>query len=161
MNQNILIDLTKCRDCESCTADCMYTFHPGNKGVMSILEMAVFAVSCRRCKDAPCVEVCPADALDKNDENMVVRWVNLCVACKSCVAICPFGTIMNDLFEPRKSICDYCELNGEINELLCVESCPENALKITDMEEDPENNLFRVHEKVLVKDYKWEKLAKL
>ncbi len=161
MSKKILIDLIKCRECETCTADCIYTFHPENKGIMSLHEMAVFAVTCKRCTDAPCVEVCPADALEKDEDKMVVRAVNLCVACKSCVAICPFGTIMNDLFEPKKSICDYCDLNGDVNELLCVNTCPEEALTITDMDEDPENNIFQINDKVLVKDYKWENLVEL
>lgn len=159
MNKKILIDLIKCRECETCTADCLYTFHPENKGIMSLKEMAVFAVTCRQCADAPCVEVCPADALEKRDDKMVERSVNLCVACKSCVSICPFGTIFNDLFEPKKSICDYCSLNGEVNELLCVKTCPEGALMLTDMDENPEENIYQINDKVLVRDYKWEKLV--
>lgn len=161
MGKKILIDLIKCRECETCTADCVYTFHPENKGIIALKELAAFAVSCRKCKDAPCINVCPADALEKNDDNMVVRAVNLCVACKSCVTICPFGTLLNDFFESKKSICDYCDLNGKDQELLCVKTCPVDALEVTERDESPEEHLYQINEKVLVRDYKWENLVEL
>ncbi len=161
MGKKILIDLIKCRECEACTAECAYTFHPENNGIIALKELAAFAVTCRKCVDAPCIEVCPAEALEKNEDNMVIRAVNLCVACKSCVAICPFGTLMNDFFESKKSICDYCDLNGDVKELLCVKTCPVEALSLTDREEDPEEHIYQINDKVLVRDYKWENLVEL
>ena len=159
MSKKILIDLIKCRECESCTADCIYTFHPDNKGITALQEMAAFAITCRKCSDAPCIIVCPADALEKQEDGVVDRAVNLCVACKSCVTICPFGTLMNDFFESRKSICDYCELNETTDQLLCIKTCPEEALVITEQEENPEEYIFKINDKVLVRDYKWERLV--
>ncbi|MBS0000383.1 MAG: 4Fe-4S binding protein, partial [Cyclobacteriaceae bacterium] len=156
MGKKILIDLITCRECKDCMADCAYNFHPDNKGIIALMELAAFAVSCRKCQDAPCIEVCPAEALEKTENNLVVRAVNLCVACKSCVTICPFGTLLNDLFESRKSICDYCELNGNVTDLLCIRTCPEGALRLTDEEENPAENIYQINDKVLVRDYKWE-----
>ena len=159
MGKKILIDLITCRECKECVADCAYTFHPGNKGIIALIELAAFAVSCRKCQDAPCIGVCPAEALERTENNLVVRAINLCVACKSCVAICPFGTMLNDLFEYRKSICNYCELNGDVKDLLCVRTCPENALMLTDRDENPAENIYQINDKVLVRDYKWETMV--
>jgi Fe-S-cluster-containing hydrogenase component 2 len=161
MGKKILIDLIKCRECGDCVADCTYTFHPGNKGIIALKELAAFAVSCRKCKDAPCVAVCPAEALEKNENEMLVRAVNLCIACKSCVTICPFGTMLNDLFESRKSICNYCEMDGTEKDLLCIRTCPEGALELTEQDEDPAKNIYQVNDKVLVKDYMWDKMVEL
>jgi formate dehydrogenase iron-sulfur subunit len=159
MGKKILIDLIKCRECSQCTADCFYTFHPGNNGIEALKELAAFSVSCRKCIKAPCIDICPASALEKTEDNFINRAVNLCIGCKSCVTICPFGTLLNDFFKSRKSICDYCDLNEEVTELLCVITCPVEALSLTDKEENPQENLYQVHDKVLIRDYKWENLV--
>ena len=99
MAKKLYIDMTKCRECEECVVECVYDHHPVNRGLKSLLETAAFQFTCRRCEDAPCIEVCPADALERNSEGMVERALNLCVACKSCVAICPFGTLMTQFFD--------------------------------------------------------------
>ena len=159
MGKKILIDLNICRECGTCQTDCAYDFHPGNKGIRSLLELAVFAYTCRKCESAPCITVCPEEALYKDDNNIVQRAVNLCVACHSCVAACPFGTMMNEFFESRKSICDYCDLANGTEELLCVKTCPEDALKLVDIEPDKEQNIYQLNEHVLIRDYPWEVLV--
>ncbi|HUX58485.1 MAG TPA: 4Fe-4S dicluster domain-containing protein [Bacteroidales bacterium] len=158
MNYKIQIDLMKCRTCSDCSVDCSYDYHPDNNGMKYLLEKAVFSFTCRRCEDAPCIEVCPVDALEKDSSGILTRATNLCIACKSCVTICPFGTMLNSFFEVRKSICNYCHLNGEVKKLLCVETCKEHALTITEKDENPDENIHRLNDKVLVKEFIWEKL---
>ena len=161
MGKKILIDLNKCRECDTCQTDCAYNFHPGNKGVRSLLERAVFAYTCRKCQSAPCITTCPEQALYKNDQGIVQRAVNLCVACHTCVTACPFGTLMNEFFEPRKSICDYCELDVGSEELVCIETCPKDALQIVDGGPDPQNHIYQLDEQVLIKDHPWEAMAQI
>lgn len=158
MGKKILIDLMQCRECESCQVSCEYDFHPANNGMHDLLESAVFMHTCRKCESAPCIEVCPADALEKSENGVIARAVNLCVACHSCVAICPFGTLFNDFFEKRKSICNLCDLDDHTVSLACVESCPEGALQLVDMEPSEAENLFSLNDRVLIKEHKWEKL---
>lgn len=158
MSKRILIDLTKCRECDACTVECVYPFHPGNNGINSLLEMASFQFTCRRCEDAPCIEVCPAEALERNRSGFVERATNLCVACKSCVTVCPFGTLMNHLFEVRKSICDFCHFDESTTSLRCIETCPRGALSFTDAVADEGADLYELDEKVLIKEYAWEKI---
>ena len=45
-------------------------FYPllNTNGLKTIRELATFRFTCRKCEDAPCINVCPADALEK-DEN--------------------------------------------------------------------------------------------
>jgi hypothetical protein len=68
--KKLFIDLDVCGSTENegkCTAECSYPFHPGNDGVISLLELAAYAVVCRQCESGNCVESCPKDALEKED----------------------------------------------------------------------------------------------
>lgn len=125
---------------------------------MALLEKAAFRFTCRNCEDAPCIDVCPVDALEKDKNGVIKRAINLCVACKSCIMACPFGTMMNNFFEVRKSVCDYCGLDDRSVKLLCIETCPAKALTLEDIDEDPGQNLHKMNDKVLVREIIWEKL---
>lgn len=125
---------------------------------MPLLEKAAFSFTCRKCEDAPCIDVCPVDALKRNKDGIIHRSAHLCVACKSCVVACPFGTMMNNFFEVRRSVCDYCGMNGSDVKLLCVESCPNKALTLIDSDEESGQNLHKLNEKILVREIIWDKL---
>ena len=158
MAKRLYIDMTKCRECEECVVECVYDHHPVNRGLKSLLETAAFQFTCRRCEDAPCIEVCPADALERNSEGIVERALNLCVACKSCVAICPFGTLMTQFFDYKVPKCDLCNFDEMSSTLRCMETCPKHALTFTEKEPDESKYIFELNDKVLVKEYPWEKL---
>lgn len=157
LHGKILIDLTKCRNCNDCKADCSYFYHPVNQGIKALLELASFAVTCRRCEDSPCMTVCPSGALEKDEQGIIHRSGNLCVACKSCVAICPFGTLMNDFFSYHSYACDLC-LHTEQGALLCLESCREKAISLSGMETADKKGIFPLGESVMVKDVDWATL---
>ncbi|MDR4988911.1 MAG: 4Fe-4S dicluster domain-containing protein [Bacteroidales bacterium] len=156
MSKRILIDMIKCRECGQCLAECIYPHHPDNKGVNALLEAAVFQYTCRRCEDAPCISVCRAEALERKGSEVVERSAYLCVACKSCVAACPFGTLMNQFFDVRKSVCDYCRFDEDTEELLCMKTCPKGALSFTEASPDEGSFLYELNDKVMVKEYAWE-----
>ena len=161
MTKRILIDLEKFRNTENRRSDeslpeAVVRSNPHGKGLVSIREWASFRFSCRRCTLSPCIDVCPADALEKDEEGMIVRAPNLCISCKSCVIICPFGTLMNDFFEyPRDRENDYDMMNEKEVELLMKEA-PEGAVSLTDQDEDPEQNIHRLTENILVRERTWE-----
>jgi phenylacetyl-CoA:acceptor oxidoreductase subunit 1 len=58
---------------------------PGNEALLT-----TFPVRCNQCKDAPCVEVCPAGASIKRDDGIVYIDNNKCVGCRYCVVVCPY-----------------------------------------------------------------------
>lgn len=156
MSKRILIDMIKCRECTQCHAECSYPHHPENNGVYALLEMTVYQLTCRRCEEAPCINICPAEALERNKNGVIERSAHLCVACKSCVTVCPFGTLMNQFFETRKSICDYCRFNEYTESLRCIDTCQRGALSFTDMEPDAGSYIFELNEHILVKEYAWD-----
>ena len=162
----ILIDLIKYRDCEARGCDTnvpegIISTFPEKGGRKPIRELAVFMWSCRRCDDAPCIEVCPEDALKKDENGMIIRSTNLCVACKSCVSICPFGTMMTDFYEYKRDESRYFDLNDsqELEEF--VNESPKGIVQYTEQDKDEDNNIFELMPGVLVRDHSWEELKKL
>ena len=111
----LVIDLQKCKQCGSCTALCSYKHHPDNRGIDSLLEKVRFALICRKCEIAPCVNACPRSALEKvptgeDEEAGVLRRASmLCTGCGSCAIACPFGTIYTELIPFVSSVCDLCK----------------------------------------------------
>ncbi len=162
MGKKILIDLAKFReaakDGEYNYGECTYDFHPDNIGMKDIVEKAMMRLTCRRCEEAPCINVCPAEALEKDDEGILVRATNLCIGCQSCVAVCPFGTLANRIITDKKSICDLCDFNDASKPLKCMETAPPGAITFTDAEPTEEEGIYQINEKVLVKEIKWEDL---
>jgi Fe-S-cluster-containing hydrogenase component 2 len=122
-------------------------------GLKTIRELATFRFTCRKCEDAPCISVCPADALGKAEDGVITRYTNLCVSCKSCVTICPFGTMMTDFFKHQRNRDLFYDLKDEKEMERFVKVCPEGTVSLTDDDELPEKNIYRLNEKVLVKDY--------
>jgi Fe-S-cluster-containing hydrogenase component 2 len=161
MKQKILIDLEKLRTAKDKRGDetppeGIYAPLLNHSGLKSIRELAVFRYSCRKCTDAPCISVCPSEALEKDSEGFITRAVNLCVACKSCVVACPFGTMMSDFFEYHRNKDNEYDLLDK-NELdLLIRDSPEGAIRLVEMEADPENHIYSLGEHILVKEQKWQ-----
>jgi formate dehydrogenase iron-sulfur subunit len=155
---NLLIDMIKLRSAmaedSSMSVPEAYFYPSVNlNGLKTIRELATFRYTCRKCEDAPCIGVCPSDALEKDEEGVVTRYTNLCVSCKSCVTICPFGTMMSDFFKHHRNRDLFYDLKVEEDVKRFVEACPAGTVTLTDDDEAPEKNIYRLNEKVLVKDY--------
>ena len=102
----LLIDSTKCADCDVCVTAC----HEEN-GVTSngrpetdaqwIRKVGLrdkrtgFAqtlpLMCQHCEDAPCVDVCPTGASFKRADGIVLVDKHTCIGCRYCVMACPFS----------------------------------------------------------------------
>lgn len=158
MSQRILIDMMKIREALSeqpnlALPEAFINSDPGTPGLKSLVELATFMYTCRKCKDAPCIDACRADALEKDREGIINRHTNLCVACKSCAVICPFGTMMTDFFRHHRNRDLFHDLTktGEIEKF--VASCPPGTVSVTDAREAPEENIYRLNEKVLIREF--------
>ena len=91
-----------------------------------------FALLCRRCVVASCVDACPFDAIERQEDGIIKRYNLRCVSCKSCAHACPFGTIYPEMLTfydlPYESVCEQC-LAGSDEEPACVASCGQGALE--------------------------------
>lgn len=153
--KRLYIDLDICNKCEKCSASCDYLYHPQNSGITSLREYATFAIFCRHCEEAPCVNSCYHNALEKQEDGVLKRYNMRCTSCKSCAIACPFGTILADFIPYLDSRCDYC-LNQQIKELPCAGSCPEHAVEIREVaQEDLENNIYLIGNNLAVHSRRW------
>lgn len=158
MAQKILIDLIKLRETLAENSDltlpeALFYPSPNTNGLKTIRELATFRFTCRKCEDAPCMGVCPAEALDKDEEGIITRYTNLCISCKSCVTICPFGTMMTDFFAHHRNKDLYYDLNEDKEVEKFIEACPAGIVTLTEKDEQPEEHIYRLNEKVLIREY--------
>jgi Fe-S-cluster-containing hydrogenase component 2 len=158
MAKKILIDMIRLREVMAENHDlsipeALFYPVPNSNGLKTIRELATFRFTCRRCEDAPCIAACPADALEKDSEGIINRHTNLCISCKSCVTICPFGTMMTDFFRHHRNRDLYYDLTDTSDMERFVAACPPGTVIITDSREAPEENIFKLNDKVLVKDF--------
>lgn len=157
--KRLFIDTEKLLELNPGDIKCEYLYHGENNGLLSIIEIAEFAVFCRQCPEAHCVKACPKDALERQPDGTVKRYNLRCVGCKSCVYACPFGTLFPETINYVTTHCDYCleqmEKNPEYKPL-CVESCPNGAIKFIEIEEEnPEEGIFVVGKHLAVKSMNW------
>ena len=85
-----------------------------------------FSIRCQQCDDAPCVYACLTGALsrDAEDGNIIVDEEK-CVGCWTCILVCPFAAIKQDINQRKTVRCDLCP--GE-DVPVCVINCPNEAL---------------------------------
>lgn len=156
MAKRLFIDLEICERCEECKVACAYFYHPQNEGVTSLREYATFATICRHCDEAPCVNSCYHNALERAEDGHLKRYKMRCTSCKSCSIACPFGVIMPDFIPYLDSKCDYCLWS--LDKLpLCAVSCPEKAIEVKEVEEDLEKNIYLIGEHLAVHTRKWSR----
>jgi len=153
-----LIDMIKLRDAMienpgMALPEALFYPSPNSNGLKTIRELATFRFTCRKCEDAPCIAVCPADALEKDEDGIIIRHTNLCVSCKSCVTICPFGTMMTDFFVHHRNRNLLYNLNDDAEAQKFIDACPEGTAYLTDDGESPEKNIYRLNDRILIKEY--------
>lgn len=153
--KKLFIDLDICNSdvCEECVIKCSYFFHPVNNGVISLIELATYALICRQCEEPHCVNSCPKDALEKQEDGTLVRHTVRCVSCRSCSHACPYGTIFPEILPNFGNICDYCQGREDYT---CVPTCPYGALAI--VEDDIEGeNVFELGSRLVVRSTHWDR----
>jgi len=159
--KRLLIDLDICSKCKECEVSCGYFYHPQGGFVSSLFEYATFATICRHCEQAPCVNSCYHDALERQPDGHLKRYSMRCTSCKSCTIACPFGVILPEYIPYLSSQCDYCIGRADKEPPLCVTSCPQRAVEFKEVQEDLENRIFLVGDRLAVKGTMWFREDKL
>ncbi|MCK4601436.1 MAG: 4Fe-4S dicluster domain-containing protein [Phycisphaerae bacterium] len=148
IEKRVLIDLDRCIECRSCAAACYYS-HSGMPIVnFARAGWALLPLICRQCKAASCVDVCPVEAMIRDEQGVVRRRLFRCIGCGSCARACPFGVIPNELGgtpagtkSPEHMTghqiakCDLCgDRIAENPDAVprCVAACPSGALMFAD-----------------------------
>jgi len=80
---------------------------------------------CNQCENAYCLTVCPAGAILRNKDGIVLIDHDKCIGCGLCAEYCPIKAVIIDP-DTRKAVkCELCQGNP-----LCVEACPTGALEL-------------------------------
>jgi len=165
MGKKLIIDLAECKPQSESGVRCSYKHHPDNKGIDALLELIRFALICRRCEAAPCIEACPVGALEKvpserrvpagrgGDDYGVLKRANmLCTGCGSCAIACPFGTVYTDLVPFPSSVCDLSKGRLKDGEKpLCVTTCEDGSIDYKEVDVSKEDDLVEVFEDIVVR----------
>lgn len=130
-------DFDKCTGCRVCELVCALenekAFDPklSRIKVLRLHQLVNMPVSCRFCEDAPCVRSCPREALTQSVKTGVILVDDTkCDLCGWCIGGCTHGAIFVNQDKKTVMICNLCE-----NMPMCVEWCPEDALRLMTQKE--------------------------
>lgn len=135
--KHITIDLDRCVGCRNCEYACSFQ-QTGDFGRMDSRIRVNFypetvtciPMTCMHCTDGWCMEVCPANAISRDEETGIVAIdEDRCAGCKMCMLACPLGSIH---FNTVKLVSEKCDLCGGDPE--CVKHCISGALQFVEDE---------------------------
>ncbi len=145
MNYGFIIDNRRCIGCHACTVACkaeheipLGAFRTWVKsverGVFPDVRRAFTVLRCNQCADAPCVNICPTNALYHRRDGIVDFDNAQCVGCKACIAACPYDALYIDPASGTAAKCNYCAHRVERGmNPPCATVCPEQAIVAGDM----------------------------
>jgi carbon-monoxide dehydrogenase iron sulfur subunit len=152
--KRIYCQIDKCLACRSCELACA-TVHSTSKVLAtainetpsptrfiqvevvdrkgSLKQLRSIAMQCRQCEEPNCVKACISGGMyrDEKSGNIVIN-PDKCVACWSCVMVCPFGVIVRHEGLHKALKCDQCP---DLETPACVKACPTKALQYTEQVE--------------------------
>lgn len=147
-----VIDQRKCIGCHACTVACKSENEVplGNfrtwvkyteKGSYPEVRRHFTVLRCNHCDDAPCVEICPVNALHKRPDAIVDLDRDACIGCRGCMQACPYDALYLNEDDGVAEKCHYCAHRTELGlEPACVVVCPERAIIPGDVS-DPESEI--------------------
>jgi Fe-S-cluster-containing hydrogenase component 2 len=78
---------------------------------------------CQQCEDPLCAQVCPMNAIEKDESGVIRTSYEKCIGCRMCVIVCPMGGATFDPVEKKVIWCDLCK-----GDPFCVKICPPGAI---------------------------------
>lgn len=134
----VTMDPSICVGCKNCEYAC--SFVQKNDFVAKDANIKVnwypedrlcIPVTCLHCQEPWCLEVCPANAISRNEASQAVEIdQERCAGCKMCMLACPFGNIH---YDKEKKVSGKCDLCG--GDPKCVKFCISGALQFEEEED--------------------------
>jgi anaerobic dimethyl sulfoxide reductase subunit B (iron-sulfur subunit) len=148
------VDTAACSGCKACAMACrdknnlpsgvrwrrVYEIAGGGwrrEGSAWVPELAVYnlSIACQHCEKPACRDACPAKAIEKRDDGIVVVDPEKCLGCRYCEWACPYGAPQLDEEAGVMTKCDFCaDLLARGEPPACVAACPMRALEHGEME---------------------------
>ena len=132
----ILFDGKKCIRCHSCEVGCQLENDapPGIrlrrvrshvKGRFPDGDERSISTACFHCNDPACVASCPAGALVRRQDGVVVHRRERCIGCGYCIQSCPFHVPQVSPAQHTMRKCSFCvQRIDHGKEPACVAKCP-------------------------------------
>ena len=155
MQYGFLMDQRRCIGCHACTVACKsendvpvgsfrtwvkYT----EKGRFPSVKRHFAVLRCNHCSKAPCVTICPVNALEKRPDGIVDIDRGACIGCRACMQACPFDAIYLNEDTGAVEKCHLCAHRIEQKlEPACVIVCPEQAIVVGDLH-DPASRIAKM-----------------
>ncbi len=164
MAKIIMVDETRCLGCKTCELECALAHSESDTLTEAVVAgcqlqsrvhvepagSLAMPMQCRHCEDAPCIKVCPTDAICRSSQEApVLLDQDQCIGCKLCMFACPFGAI--DMSKDDKAMvkCDMCIERTEAGELpACVAGCPTKAMRLVELDDHLRQQRRRVAQKL-------------
>lgn len=141
------IDQRTCIGCHACTVACK-TEHEVpvgsfrtwvkyvDKGDYPATTREFGVMRCNHCTNAPCVTICPTQALFKRDDGIVDFDNSRCIGCKACMQGCPYDAIYIDDNTHTAAKCNFCAHRIDDGmEPACVVVCPTESIWVGDLDD--------------------------
>jgi Fe-S-cluster-containing dehydrogenase component/formate-dependent nitrite reductase membrane component NrfD len=150
-----VIDHTRCIGCHACSTACKAENEVPlsvNRTYVKSVDIGVFpharrafqVTRCNQCEDPPCTIACPTAAMHQREDGIVDFDKSICIACKACIAACPYDAIFINPEDHSAEKCNFCAHRLETGlEPACGVVCPTEAILVGDMN-DPDSEVARV-----------------
>ena len=110
----MVIDLHRCTGCGGCIIACKNENNLSDgiswsnkitrtEGVFPNVSYSYIPTLCNHCQNAPCVAVCPTEAMHKTEDGITMTDADKCIGCRYCMAACPYGVIYYNQEDPHAS----------------------------------------------------------
>ncbi len=137
MEKVLMINYQKCTGCRLCELVCSVMHDGVSNPARSRIKVMKWEteglyipMSCQQCEDAPCMSVCHVKAISRDeDHGFVMVDYDVCIGCRSCVAVCPFGAMNYNSMDKKVFKCDLCGGDPQ-----CVRFCEVKAIEYVDAE---------------------------
>jgi formate dehydrogenase iron-sulfur subunit len=145
-----VLDLGRCLGCSACVLACrLENAHRWSLPVRRVLPLNgtrhaggptwFLSVACHHCERPACVRACPSAAYERRADGVVTHDEALCIGCRYCEMVCPFGAPQFDTAKGVMAKCDFCEARvAKGDPPACVVACPTEALRGSEGELSPD-----------------------
>ena len=151
-------DASACANCKACQIACQdkndlpfylrwrrvvsygggdWAPHPTDPNVMvpNIFAYSV-SIACNHCENPLCADVCPASAISKRADGVVLIDTDKCIGCRYCEWACPYGAPQFNEELGVMTKCTFCEdLLAEGKNPACVDACVMRAIDFGELDE--------------------------
>jgi Fe-S-cluster-containing dehydrogenase component len=131
---SLIFDKRNCMGCHACEVACKQEHGLGvGPRLVQVLEESpdYIPIYCHHCAKAPCRDVCPVEAIARNEQGIVLIDNDLCIGCRECLEACPFGAMQ---FDDRLEVAVKCDLClhrlAENKQPACISVCPTACISL-------------------------------